>query len=64
MRKIVYGSAILVGALLATIVIDRLPRTASTSPSLASDTINVQKLGEAVDMKALPQQRMQDEVYH
>jgi hypothetical protein len=63
-RKIAYGSAILVGALLATIVIDRLPRTAGPLPTHAADTIKVQKLGETIDMKALPQQRMPDEVYH
>lgn len=64
MRKIAYGSAILVAALLATIVIDRLPQMARPSPTQAADTINVQKLGEMIDMKALPQQRMPDEVYH
>lgn len=64
MRKIAYGSVILVAALLATIVIDRLPQMARPSPTHAADTINVQKLGEMIDMKALPQQRMPDEVYH
>jgi hypothetical protein len=64
MRKIVYSSAILVSALLAAIAIGRLPRAAITSPGRTADTIDVQKLGETIDMKAMPQQGIPDEVYH
>jgi hypothetical protein len=62
MRYIVYG-AILAGALVFTIATGYLPQVATASHNDANDTVNVLKLGETVDMKALPRQEIPDEVY-
>lgn len=64
MRKIVYSSAVLIGALLVMIAIGRLPRAPTTLPGKSPNTINVQRLGETIDMKAMPQQGLPDEFYH
>jgi hypothetical protein len=64
MRKIVYGSAILVGALVTMMTIGHLPRTATTSPDKTAGTLDVRKLGETIDMKSMPLQKLLDEVYH
>ena len=63
-KKFGYGSALLFGALLVTIAIGNLSRAANTSPGRTTDTIDVQTLGETIDMKALAQQVLPDEVYH
>ncbi len=63
MRKIVYGSAILIGALIATTAISHLPLAATTSPGRAAGSIDVRELGEGIDMKSMPLQKLPDDVY-
>jgi hypothetical protein len=62
MRYIV-GAAILAAVVAFAIGTGRLPRIATASHNDADDTANVLKLGETVDMKALPRQEIPDEVY-
>jgi hypothetical protein len=62
MRYIVYG-AILAGALILTISTGRLPQVATASHVRTNDTVDVGKLGETIDMKALPRRDLPDEVY-
>jgi hypothetical protein len=62
MRYIVYG-AILAGALVFTMATGRLPRVATASHDWTNDPVDVRKLGETIDMKALPQQELPDEFY-
>ena len=62
MRYIV-GAAILAAVVAVAIGTGRLPRIATASHNDANDTVNVLKLGETVDMKALPRQEIPDEVY-
>jgi hypothetical protein len=62
MSYIVYR-AILAGALVFTMATGRLPRVATASHDRTNDPVDVLKLGETIDMKALPQQELPDEVY-
>jgi len=62
MRYIV-GATILAAVVAVAIGTGRLPRIATASHNDANDTVNVLKLGETVDMKALPRQEIPDEVY-
>jgi hypothetical protein len=62
MRYIVYG-AILAGALVLTIATGRLPKVATASHDGPDDTIDVLKLEETIDMRALPRRDLPDEVY-
>ena len=62
MRYIV-GATILTAVVAVAIGTGRLPRIATASHNDANDTVNVLKLGETVDMKALPRQEIPDEVY-
>jgi translation initiation factor 2 gamma subunit (eIF-2gamma) len=63
MRRIVYGSAILAGALLVAIALEHLPRVATTSHDMTASTIDVLKLQQVIDAKILPRQELPDEVY-
>ena len=69
MRYLVYGSVILACLLVATMATGRLPRIATashdgTSVDAANNaTVDVPKLRETIDMKALPQRQLPDEVY-
>jgi hypothetical protein len=60
MRYIVYGAILAVVFAIAT---GRLPRVATASHDRTNDTMDVLKLGETIDMKALPQRDLPDEVY-
>ena len=62
MRYIV-GATILAAVVAIAIGTGRLPRIATASNNDANDTVNVLKLGETLDMKALPRQEIPDEVY-
>jgi hypothetical protein len=53
----------LAGALVFTIATGQLPRGATASHDQTNDTVDVLKLGEAMDMKALPRQEIPNEVY-
>lgn len=55
MRYIVYGSAILAAMLVVTIATSHLPRVATASSDETNGTVDVFKLEEAIDAKALPQ---------
>jgi len=63
MRYIIFGSAILAATLVATIATGHLPREATASNDETSRTVNVLKLEETTDAKALPRQEIPDEVY-
>jgi len=63
MRTIFYGTAILAGALLVASVNGHLPRMATASHDNASGTMDVLKLEETIDTKALPRQEIPPEVY-
>ena len=69
MRYIVYGSLILAVLLVATMATGQLPRMATASHDGSSvdiannATVDVPKLRETIDMKALPQRQLHDEVY-
>jgi len=63
MRYIIFGSAILAAMLVATIATGRLPREATASNDETKRTVNVLKLEETTDAKALPRQEIPDEVY-
>jgi hypothetical protein len=60
MRYIIYGSAILAAMLVVTIATSHLPRVATAS-SDETGTVDVLKLEETIDAKALPQQEIPDE---
>ena len=62
MRYIIFGSAILAAMLVATIATGHLPREAASNDE-ANRTVNVLKLEETTDAKALPRQEIPDEVY-
>jgi hypothetical protein len=61
MRTIAYGSAILAALLAVTVAAARLSRIASVLPD--ETTVNVLKLEQTNDAKALPRQDLPDEVY-
>jgi hypothetical protein len=69
MRYIVYGVILLAGVLAATVATGRLPRMAAAShdgtavDAAINATVDVPKLRETIDMKALPRQQLPDEVY-
>jgi hypothetical protein len=63
MRYLIFGSAILAAMLVATIATGHLPRVATASNDETNRTVNVLKLEEATDAKALPRQEIPDEVY-
>jgi len=63
MRYIVYESAILAAMLVVTIATSHLPRVATASSDETNGTVDVFKLEEAIDAKALPQQEIPDEAY-
>ena len=63
MRYIIFGSAILAALLVATIASGHLPRVATASNDETNRTVNVLKLEETTDAKALPRQEISDEVY-
>jgi hypothetical protein len=69
MRYIVYGVILLAGVLAATVATGRLPRMATAShdgtavDAAINATVDVPKLRETIDMKALPRQQLPDEVY-
>ena len=63
MRKIVYGTTILVGVLLGAIVVGHLPRVATASHDKPSGAVDVLKLHGQIDTKALPKQELAPEVY-
>ncbi len=63
MRTIIYGSAIFAAMLAVTIAISHLPRVATAASDEANGTVDVFKLEQTIDAKALPQQEIPDEVY-
>jgi hypothetical protein len=63
MRYIIYGSAILAAMLVVTIATGHLPRVATASSDETNGTVDVLKLEETIDAKALPQQEIPDEAY-
>ncbi len=63
MRRIVYGTAILAGALLVAIALEHLPRVATASHDRTAGTVDVLELYKVIDMKTLPRQDLPDEVY-
>jgi len=69
MRYIVYGVILLAGVLAATVATGHLPRMAVAShdgtavDAAINATVDVPKLRETIDMKALPRQQLPDEVY-
>jgi hypothetical protein len=63
MRYIIFGSAILAAMLVATIATGHLPREGTASNDETKRTVNVLKLEETTDAKALPRQEIPDEVY-
>jgi hypothetical protein len=63
MRYIIYASAILAAMLVVTIASGHLPRVATASSDETNDIVNVLKLEETIDAKALPRQEIPDEVY-
>jgi len=63
MRYIIFGSAILAAVLVATIATGHLPQVATASNDETNRTVNVLKLEETTDAKALPRQEISDEVY-
>ena len=63
MRNIVYGAAVMAGIFLVAIAVGRSPRTATASHDNSSETVNVLKLGETMNTKALPRQEIPPEVY-
>ena len=64
MRYIVYGSVIIACLLLATLATGRLPRVATATVDVSNNaTVEVHKLMRTIEMKALPQKQLPDEVY-
>ena len=62
MRTIIYGSAIFAAMLAVTISTSHLPRVA-TAAREANGTVDVPMLEQTIDVNALPQQEIPDEVY-
>lgn len=63
MRRIVFGSAILAGALLVAIALEHLPSVATASHDRTAGAVDVLKLQQAIDTNILPRQELPDEVY-
>jgi hypothetical protein len=63
MRYIVYGLAIFAALLTVSFATGYLPRDATASHNESNDKMNVLKLQNASDAKALPRQEISDEVY-
>jgi hypothetical protein len=63
MRYIVYGLAIFAALLTVAFATGYLPRDATASHNESNDKMNVLKLQNASDAKALPRQEISDEVY-
>ena len=60
---VAYGSAILVALLAVTVAAAHLPRGASAVQDETNNTVDVIKLEQTIDAKALPRQELPDEVY-
>jgi hypothetical protein len=61
MRYVVCGAVILACLLVATLATGRLPRVATATVNVSNNaTVDVPKLRQTIDMKALPQQQLPD----
>ena len=64
MNKIGLCAVILACLLVAAVVASRLPRVATATADVSNIvTVDVHKLREKIDMKALPRRDLPDEVY-
>lgn len=62
-RKIFYGAAIAASVLLALVLIDYQPYSATQPHFKANDTVDVRALAATINMKALPRQNIPSEAY-
>ena len=60
---IAYGSAILVGLLAVTVAAAHFPRGASAVQDETNNKVDVIRVEQTIDAKALPRQDLSDEVY-
>jgi hypothetical protein len=63
LNYIAYGSAILVALLAVTVAAAHLPRGASALQDETHNTVDVIRVEQTIDAKALPRQELPDEVY-
>jgi hypothetical protein len=63
LNYIAYASAILVALLAVTVAAAHLPRDASAVQDETHNTVDMIRLEQTIDAKALPQQELPDEVY-
>jgi|GraSoiStandDraft_44_1057316.scaffolds.fasta_scaffold4130606_1 hypothetical protein len=63
MRYLIYGLAILVAMLAAKMTAGHLPRGATASPYETGNAVDVLKLEQTINAKALPRRDLPDEVY-
>jgi hypothetical protein len=63
LNYIAFGSAILVALLAVTVTAAHLPRRASAVQDETNNTVDVIKLEQTIEAKALLRQEMPDEVY-
>jgi hypothetical protein len=63
LNYIAYASAILVALLAVTVAAAHLPRGASAVQDETHNTMDVTRVEQTIDAKALPRQELPDEVY-
>jgi hypothetical protein len=63
LNYIAYGSAILVALLAVTVAAAHLPRGASAVQDETHNTVDVIRVEQTIDAKALPRQELPDEAY-
>jgi hypothetical protein len=60
---IAYGSAILVALLAVTVAAAHFPRGATAVPDETPNMVDVSRVEQTIDAKALPRQDLSDEIY-
>jgi hypothetical protein len=63
LNYIAYGSAIVVALFAVTVGAAHLPRVASALQDKTNNTLDLIKLEQTIDAKALPRQDLPDEIY-
>ncbi len=61
MRKIVYGAAIAISAIVVAAMVIRQPHRATASQFMADHIVDVHALMATIDVKALPKQDIRSE---
>jgi hypothetical protein len=63
LNYIAYGSAILVALLAVTVAAAHFPRGATAVQNATHNMVDVSRVEQTIDAKALPRQELPDEIY-